>query len=500
MNAPVFAPLARPGLPAAYSRRSRHFIDGQWVEPSGGTWFETRDPCTGQVIAEIAEGNADDIDRAVRSARAAFEGPWSRFKPSERQACLLRLADLVEAEFDDIALVDTLEMGRPITPSRNFVSMVTRALRHYAGLATAIHGQTMGNSSPVELLSYTLREPVGVVGAIIPWNGPVFCAAWKCAPALAAGCTVVMKPSEKGSLTPLRFAELCIAAGIPPGVVNVVTGHGAVGAALSHHPDVDKLTFTGSCGTGQRIIEASAGTVKRVTMELGGKSPNIVFADADLDLAVPAAAMAIFNNSGQVCSAGSRIYVERAIHDEFVARLVAFAGTLRIGNTLDPDTQIGPIVSQGQFDRVCHYLDLGPREGVQVALGGAPLREGGFGDGFYVPPTVFGQARDDMRVTREEIFGPVACVLPFDGFDEVIARANDTVFGLAAAVWTRDITRAHQAVKRIKAGTVWVNHYGAMDPAVPFGGYKMSGFGREGGTEHLESYLQTKGVWIRTAS
>ena len=377
--------------------------------------------------------------------------------------------------------------------------MILRAIRHCAGLATAIHGQTMGNSSPVELLSYTLREPVGVVGAIIPWNGPIFCAAWKCAPALAAGCTVVLKPSEKGALTPIRFGELCLEAGIPPGVVNVVTGHGAAGAALVDHPDVDKITFTGSCGTGQQIIRASAGTVKRVTMELGGKSPNIVFADADLDLAVPAAGMAIFNNSGQVCSAGSRIFVERAIHDAFVARLVEFGKGLKIGHTLDPETQIGPIVSRGQFDRVCSYLDLGPSEGVQVALGGAALTGSGFADGFFVPPTVFAAARDDMRVVREEIFGPVACVLPFDSLDEVIARANDTEFGLAAAVWTKDITRAHQAVKRIKAGTVWVNHYGAMDPAVPFGGYKMSGYGREGGDEHIEAYLQTKGVWIRTA-
>jgi aldehyde dehydrogenase (NAD+) len=493
----AYAPIPQPALPKAYRDRSLHLIGGELVEPSGGTWFDAIDPCTGAVVAQIAEGNAADIDRAVKSARAAFEGPWSKFKPSERQAVLLKLADLIEAEFDDIALVDTLEMGRPISPSLSFKSMITRAIRHCAGRATAIHGQTMGNSSPVELLSYTLREPVGVVGAIIPWNGPIFCAAWKCAPALAAGCTVVLKPSEKGSLTPIRFGELCLEAGIPPGVVNVVTGHGAAGAALVDHPDVDKITFTGSCVTGQRIIQASAGTVKRVTMELGGKSPNIVFADADLDLAVPAAGMAIFNNSGQVCSAGSRIFVERAIHDLFVARLAEFGMGLKIGHTLDPATQIGPIVSRGQFDRVCSYLDLGPQEGATVALGGAPLMSGGFESGFFVPPTIFGAARDAMRVTREEIFGPVACVLPFDTFDEVIARANDTEFGLAAAVWTKDITRAHQAVKRIKAGTVWVNHYGAMDPAVPFGGYKMSGYGREGGDEHVESYLQTKGVWIR---
>ena len=498
MNAPAFPQIAQPALPAAYRARSLHLIGGELVEPAGGTWFDAIDPCTGQAIAQIAEGNAEDIDRAVRSARAALEGPWSRFKPSERQAVLLKLADLIDAEFEDIALVDTLEMGRPITPSRNFRSMIIRALRHYAGLATAIHGQTMGNSSPVDLITYTLREPVGVVGAIIPWNGPIFCAAWKCAPALAAGCTVVVKPSEKGSLTPLRFGELCLEAGIPAGVVNVVTGHGGAGAALSSHPDVDKITFTGSCGTGQRIIEASARTVKRVTMELGGKSPNIVFADADLDLAVPAAAMSIFNNSGQVCSAGSRIFVERSIHDEFVARLVEAGRAFRLGHTLDTETQIGPLVSQGQFERVCSYLDLGPSEGASVALGGAALRGGGYASGFFVPPTVFGEVRDDMRIAREEIFGPVACVLPFDSFDEVIARANDTEFGLAAAVWTRDITRAHRAVKAIKAGTVWVNHYGAMDPAVPFGGYKMSGYGREGGDEHIESYLQTKGVWIRT--
>jgi aldehyde dehydrogenase (NAD+) len=499
MNAPTAPAIVLGDLPAAYRKRTLHLINGEHVEPSGGQWFDAVDPCTGAVIAQIAEGNQADIDRAVAAARVALEdGPWAKFKPSERQAVMLKLADLVEAEFDDIALVDTMEMGRPITMSKLMKSMVVRALRHYAGLATAIHGQTMGNSALVDLTSFTLREPVGVVGAIIPWNGPVFCAAWKCAPALAAGCTVVMKPSEKGSLTPLRFGELCLEAGIPPGVVNVVTGHGAVGAALSDHVDVDKITFTGSCGTGQKIIAASAGTVKRVTMELGGKSPNIIFADADLDLAVPAAGMAIFNNSGQVCSAGSRIFVERAIHDEFVARLVEFGKTLKLGHTLDPATQIGPIVSQGQFDRVCSYLDLGPKEGVTVALGGSALRDGDFGKGFYVSPTVFGGAEDSMRVAREEIFGPVACVLPFDSFDEVIARANDTVFGLAAAVWTQDITRAHRAVKRIKAGTVWVNHYGAMDPAVPFGGYKMSGFGREGGTEHIESYLQTKGVWIRT--
>jgi aldehyde dehydrogenase (NAD+) len=338
-----------------------------------------------------------------------------------------------------------------------------------------------------------------VVGVIIPWNGPIFCAAWKCAPALAAGCTIVMKPSEEGSLTPLRFGELCLEAGIPAGVVNVVTGAGATGGALSSHPDVDKITFTGSCDTGQRIIQASAATIKKVTMELGGKSPNIVFADANLDLAVPAAAMAIFNNSGQVCSAGSRLFVERPIYEEFVARVAEYGSRMRIGSTLDPETQIGPLVSEKQYQRVQSYLDLGPQEGARIAGGGKRLMGEAFDRGYFVAPTVFADVRDEMRIAQEEIFGPGACAMPFDTMDEVIARANGTTYGLAGGVWTQDITKAMHAVKKIRAGTIWVNHYSAMDPAVPFGGYKMSGFGREGSFEHLDGYLQTKGVWIRTA-
>ncbi|MBS0285073.1 MAG: aldehyde dehydrogenase family protein [Proteobacteria bacterium] len=478
--------------------RNLLLIDGRKVEPSGGQWFDAIDPCTGKAIAQIAEGDAQDIDRAVASARAAFEGPWSRFKAADRQLVLLRLADLIEREFDDLALVDTLEMGRPITPSKAIRSIIVRAVRHFAGLATAIHGYTLENSAPVELMSMTLKEPVGVVGVIIPWNGPIFSAVWKCAPALAAGCTIVLKPSERGSLTPLRFAELCLEAGIPPGVVNVVTGHGGAGAALSAHPDVDKISFTGSCGTGQKIIAASAATVKKVTMELGGKSPNIIFADANLDLAVPMAASAIFNNSGQVCSAGSRIFVERAIHDEFVARLAEVGRHYVIGHSLDPATQVGPIVSDVQFERVCGYLDLAPREGASVLLGGSALNEGDLASGFYVAPTVLGNVRDDMRVAREEIFGPVGCVMPFDTMEEVIARANATQFGLAGAVWTRDISRAMTVARRVRAGTIWINHYHTMDPGVPFGGYKMSGSGREGSFDHVESYLETKGMWIRT--
>ncbi|WP_336962619.1 aldehyde dehydrogenase family protein [Sphingobium aquiterrae] len=474
-------------------------IDGKHVDALSGERFQSFSASTGELVAELALAGAEDVDRAVKAARAAFDGPWSRFKPAERQAVLLRLAELVDREFDDLALLDTMEMGRPITASRGLRGMLQRSLHHFAGAATAIHGHTLANSFPVELLSYTLREPVGVVGAIIPWNGPLFSAAWKVAPVLATGCTVVLKPAEDAGLSPLRFGELCLEAGVPPGVVNVVTGMGATGAALSSHPDVDKIAFTGSCETGQRIIEMSAGSVKKVTMELGGKSPNIVFADADLDAVIPAAAMGVFNNSGQVCAAGTRLFVERPVYEEVVQRIAAFAEGLKIGPSIDPATQIGPLVSARQYARVASYLELGPQEGARLVTGGHRVTGGALDKGYYVAPTVFADVTDDMRIAREEIFGPVSCILPFDGFDEVITRANATRFGLAGGVWTRDINKAMAAVKRIRAGSVWVNHYFAMDPAVPFGGYKMSGFGREGGFEHIDAYLQTKGVWIRTS-
>ena len=475
------------------------FIDGEHVLAASGQTFTARDPSTGEALAEITQGGAADVDRAVASARAAFEtGPWSQTNPSERQAVLLKLAELVEVNWEEMAVLDTMEMGRPITSSRAMKSMVVRLIRYFAGAATAITGRSYENSFPIEMESYSVREPVGVVGSIAPWNGPVFTAAWKTVPALAVGCTVVFKPSEMGTLTSLRFAQLALEAGLPAGALNVVTGFGDVGAAIAAHSDVDKITFTGSCATGHAIMQASSTNTKKVTMELGGKSANIVFADANLDLAVPFSAMGVFNNSGQVCSAGTRLFVQRPIYEEFVKRIAEYGEQMKIGPSLDPETQIGPIVSEKQMNRVLDYIRIGQEEGARLVSGGARLTGGNYDQGWFVPPTVFADVHNDMRIAQEEIFGPVVCAIPFDDFDEVIALANQSSFGLAAGIWTQDITRAHRAAKKLKVGSVWINHYQAMDPAVPFGGFKNSGVGREGSFEHIESYLQTKGIWIRT--
>lgn len=497
MNAIDTQPLWRHALDGSPRRM---LIDGDWVEARSGRSFETRNPATGDLLARVPDGDEADIDAAVAAARRAFEGPWSRFKPYERQVLLLRIADLVDRHFDEIARSDTLDMGMPIARTRANRNRVVGMLRFYAGQAVAIHGQTIGNSLPGSLVSYTVREPVGVVGAIIPWNAPMAATIWKIGPALATGCTVVLKPSEEAPLTPLLLTELMQEAGVPPGVVNVVTGPGGTaGAALARHMDVDKLAFTGSHVTGQKIVEASAGNLKRLSLELGGKSPDIIFADADLDKAVPGAAMAVFANSGQICIAGSRLFVERSIHDEFVERVAAFAGRLRVGDGMDERTELGPLVSSRQLDRVTGYLALGRQEGAAVVTGGERLMEGALARGYFVSPTVFAGVADGMTIAREEIFGPVVSALPFDTVEEVIARANRTPFGLASGVWTRDIGRAHRVAGALRAGSVWVNTYHALDPAVPFGGTKMSGYGREGGTEHLDQYLSTKGIWIDTA-
>lgn len=474
-------------------------IDGKSVEALSGRTFDTINPSNGERLAAVAEGAEADIEHAVKAARRAFEGPWSKFKPFDRQRVLLRLADLVEENFDELGILDTLDMGGPIGNLSRRRDRAIATIRYYAGLATATHGQTIDNSQPGEIFSYTVKEPVGVVGAIIPWNGPLFMAIWKIVPALAAGCTIVLKPAEQAPLSSLRLGELCLAAGIPPGVVNVVPGFGAAGAALAEHPDVDKVTFTGSTGVGQKIIRASAGNIKRVTLELGGKSPNIVFADADLDIAVAGAAMAIFANSGQVCSAGSRLYVEQKIYDEFVERVAAYATALRVGDAMDPNTQLGPLVSKEQLNRVLGYLDLGRGQGARVAAGGDRINDGVLAQGYFVRPTVFADVNDNMRIAKDEIFGPVVSAMPFTDVDEVIARGNATHFGLGSGVWTSNQNNAHRVAKGLRAGSVWINCYQMMDAAVPFGGYKMSGYGREGGTAHIEEFMNTKSVWIKTA-
>lgn len=486
--------------PFADGSYKKMLIDGQWIDAASGKRFETRNPATGELLATVAEGDAEDINRAVAAARRAFEGSWSKVKPYERQMLLLKLADLVEKHFDELSALDTVDMGAPLSRTRAYRGRALGMLRYYAGQATAIHGETIENSLPGEIFSYTLKEPVGVVGAIIPWNGPLTATIWKIGPAIATGCTVVLKPAEEAPLTSLRLAELCLEAGIPAGVVNVVPGFGeTAGAALASHPDVDKVAFTGSHVTGQSIIRASAGNLKRVSLELGGKSPDIVFADADLDAAVPGAAMAVFANSGQICSAGTRLFVESKVYDEFVGRVAEYGRQLKVGNGLDPNVQVGPLVSQQQYDRVSDYLAIGQKEGARALAGGGRLTEGALAKGYFVQPTVFANVADSMRIAQEEIFGPVISAIRFEDMDDLIKRANATMFGLGSGVWTSNVSKAHHVAKALRAGSVWVNCYQAMDPAVPFGGYKMSGYGRESGKQHVEEYLNVKAVWVKTA-
>jgi len=478
----------------------RLLIDGQFVDATSGRSFEALNPATGEILARIAEGDAYDIDLAVGAARRAFDdGPWATMKPFDRQVVLSRFADLVDARHEEIACLDTLDMGMPLTRTLANRRRSVGMMRFYAGLTTALLGDTIGNSIPGEYLTYSLKEPVGVVGAIIPWNNPHIAFIWKVGAALAAGCTVVLKPAEEASLTALLLGEMLLEAGLPAGVVNVVPGRGEVaGAALAAHPDVDKIAFTGSTATGQEILRASAGNLKRVTLELGGKSPNIVFADADLDRAAEGAAMAAFGNSGQVCSAGTRLFVERPIFDDFMDRVARVAEGLRVGNGLDRATQLGPLVSAAQLERVTGYFEVGRHEGATVRSGGRRLTDGNRAKGFFVTPTIFTGVSDDMRIAREEVFGPVVSAFTFEDGEDLIRRANATSFGLGAGVWTRDLTKAHHYSKAIRAGTVWVNCYNLMDPAVPFGGYKMSGYGREGGVHQLDEFLNVKAVWLRT--
>lgn len=475
------------------------FIDGKLVPAQSGQVLNVIDPASGRQLATVPRGGAADVDAAVTAARHAFEGPWSKFTPYDRQELLLKIADLFEKNWEKLCVSDTLDMGLPIARTLGNKRRVIGMLRFYAGQATALHGDYIENSVSQSMVTFTTREPVGIVGAIIPWNAPTAAAIWKIAPALATGCTVVLKPSEDAPLTPLLIAQLMQEAGVPDGVVNVVTGTGTeAGARLAEHPDVNKIVFTGSTATGQAIARAGVTNLKRITLELGGKSPMIICKDADLAKAVPIAAMAVYAHSGQICIAGSRLFVAREIQDEFVHRLSEFAQSLKIGHGLNADTDLGPLINSHQTAKIEGYIESGQTEGAQLITGGDRPVGSSYDGGNFLRPAIFGGVQDHMKIAREEIFGPVISVLPFDTLDEVVTRANATPYGLAAGIFTRDLGTAHRMVRRIKAGSVWVNMYHAIDPAVPFGGLKMSGYGKEGGIEHLGAYLDSKSVWIQT--
>jgi phenylacetaldehyde dehydrogenase len=479
------------------SRKHRMLINGKWVDSASGKTFPTYNPATGEVLAQIAEGDREDINRAVNAARNAFEnGPWSRMTPSERGRTIWKLADLLEENLEEFAELESLDNGKPLKIARVAdIPLAVDLFRYMAGWATKIEGNTIPISVPyapgAKFLAYTLREPVGVVGQIIPWNFPLLMAAWKLGPALATGNTVVLKPAEQTPLTALRLGELIHEAGFPDGVVNIVPGYGeTAGAALAAHPDVDKVAFTGSTEVGKLILQAAAGNLKKVSLELGGKSPNVVFADADLDSAINGAASAIFFNHGQCCCAGSRLYVEKKVFDKVVDGVAEQAKKINVGSGFEPSSDMGPLVSKEQLDRVCNYLESGFAEGAKAVVGGS--RHGD--KGYFVKPTVLVNTSEKMKVVQEEIFGPVVTAMPFSDPSEVVPKANNSVYGLAAGVWTKDIQKAHRLAAELRAGTVWVNCYNIFDAALPFGGYKQSGWGREMGHEVLEAYTETKAV------
>ena len=484
------------GVEEFIGKPRRMFINNQFVPSASGKTFPTYNPATGEIMAQVAEGDREDVDRAVKAARQAFENPaWADMPPSQRGRLIWKLADLLEARTEEFAQIESLDNGKPLAIARVAdVPLAVDLFRYMAGWATKIEGNTIPISAGTKrtlYFAYTRREPVGVVGQIIPWNFPLLMAAWKLGPALATGCCVVLKPAEQTPLSALLLAELIAEAGFPEGVVNVVTGYGeTAGAALAAHPDVDKVAFTGSTEVGKLIVQAAAGNLKKVTLELGGKSPNIVFDDADMRSTVPGAASAIFFNHGQCCCAGSRLYVEKDMFDQVVEGVAEQAKKIRVGPGFEPDTNMGPLVSQEQLNRVCSYLESGINEGAEAVVGGKKKD----GAGYFVEPTVLVKTNPNMKVVREEIFGPVVTASPFTDLDKLVAEANNSEYGLAAGVWTRDISKAHRLANKLRAGTVWINCYNVFDAALPFGGYKQSGWGREMGHEVLELYTEVKAV------
>lgn len=484
-------------LPALLSQPLKMLIDGEWVVSQSGACMDVINPSNGQVLVQESLGGAHEVDLAVQAARRAFEsGPWSRMRPAERTRLLLKLADALEQNGDKLALLETLNTGKPLKMARAFdIGMAAECLRYNAGWATKLSGETRNVSLPGDWHAYTLREPVGVVGLIVPWNVPLAMAVSKISPALAAGCTVVLKPAELTPLTALRLGELIQAIGFPPGVVNIVTGLGhEAGQAIVDHPGVDKISFTGSTVVGKSLLASAASNLKRVALELGGKSPVFIFADADLDRAMDAAARGIFGNTGQVCAAGSRLFVHRSVADRVIEGIVQRARALRVAPGLSPECEIGPVISARQRERVMGYIDSGRAEGAEVVTGGESVQ----GEGFFVQPTVLVNTRPDMKVVREEIFGPVLSTQLFDddSLEQLAARGNDTDYGLSSSIWTRDLRTAHQMVRRLRAGNVRVNAAAALDFAMPFGGYKQSGWGRENGREGVEAYTELKSVAI----
>jgi len=474
--------------------KTQLFIGNEWCDSASGETFPVENPATEEIIAEVSRADEADVDRAVQAARTCFDADeWRGMSPRKRGRLLYGLADLLESRLDEFATVETQQNGKTLFESRIEIGMVARTLRYYAGWTDKITGETLPVDGP--FFTYTLREPVGVVGAIVPWNFPLNLAGWKFSPALAAGCTVVLKPSSETPLTALMMADLVLEAGFPAGAFNVVPGPGSTaGSALVRHPGVDKITFTGSTEVGRRLMAEAAGTNKRITLELGGKSPNIVFADAAIDAAVKGAQTGIFYSKGEVCAAGSRLLVEKGVHAEVVEKLAEQAKRLTIGDPLDKNTRMGAVVSRDQQKKILRYIEKGKSEGAKLVAGGSPATHNG--KGYFVEATVFDRVTPEMTISREEIFGPVLAVLEFDGLEHAIHLANETIYGLAAGIWTRDIATAHRVAREIRAGTVWINGYNAYDPAAPFGGFKASGFGRDLGREALDGFLDTKTVWV----